>query len=242
MHNGNLLMSHDNEDTDRPYVLSKTKEWVVATDPYFENIIYEDETYEISAACKGEFGGTVFFKHKITNKIYSCIATCLIDVERLNGSYYLTAVLNHMMGHSSILKVEDPTKLTLFDGEKMVNNWWIQKDMSPSDMLKGLELVMDTMNVSLFDTFIKDDAIYALHESPAYDHIIGYSDLCNLILSEVKNGKLHPIDTLQMYPPALSLASSQRTKCFSFFHYDSDDKEVLITVKNDTIEVVTLKK
>jgi hypothetical protein len=82
--------------------------------PNSENF-YEDENYTVSDSCRGEFGGNIYFKDKVTKEQYSLHATCPLIINKLNNIYYLTTSLAHMSGFCSLYEIDDPKELTKVD-------------------------------------------------------------------------------------------------------------------------------
>lgn len=235
---GLLLMYHDNEAVDRPYVFSKHKEWVVATDAYFSDVVYEDESYVISTTCHGEFGGTVFFKHKKTNKIYSCIATCLTSVTKLNNNYYITSALGHLGDSSRILEIKDPTTLVEMKKEvPLLNNWWIKEEFTREDLLKGTEKIIDTFGIFVYDAFSIKNKLYYLNKTGISNSSYGIS-MGNILLSTIKDQQLVTVDTI--YAGSTGFGTHQKTNKTSFFLFNDLDKKVFITRNKDTINIQTL--
>ncbi|WP_420573695.1 hypothetical protein [Kordia sp.] len=243
VYRGKMLLAISYEDDDPTYFLNENAKWTLLDFEESDAIFYEDETYIVTTICHGEFGGTVFFKHKKTNKIYSCKATCLVDISKSEDAYYLTTNLAHMIGFSEIIKVNDPTKLKALGDREATNNWWMKAGMSHEELKKGTEIMLDTTNVLTFDSFIINDKVYTMHESSSEDFAFSILNP-NIVLSIVEEGRLKNIDTLLRYPPEMSLETSQRTNDGAFFYFnaDSDAKGSIITVKNDTVRVISLKK
>lgn len=75
--------------------------------------LYEDDDFEMTSCCMGEFGGTVFIKSKtIPDLEYAFEATCPIQVIRKkHNSYYVLVDLRHLSGHSAVIQINDITKI-----------------------------------------------------------------------------------------------------------------------------------
>lgn len=76
---------------------------------------YEDENYTVSDSCRGEFGGNIYFKDKVSKTQYSLYATCPLIINKLNNKYYLTTSLAHMSGFCGLYEIDDPKELTKVD-------------------------------------------------------------------------------------------------------------------------------
>ncbi|MGH1385266.1 hypothetical protein [Kordia sp.] len=238
IHKGKLLMYDNREEKDGPYMLTSTKEWVVVTDKDFSDVFYEDEDYIVSSQCKGEFGGTIFFEHKKTKKIYSCVASCLTSVNKLNNVYYLTSALGHLGASSKILEIKDPTALIeVKKGTPIKNNWWINKGLTHDDLLKGTEKIIDTFGLLIHDAFIIKNKLYYLNETEISNSSYGMS-MGNVLLSVVKDRKLITVDTI--HTGSTALGTLQKTNKYSFYLFNYSNKKVFITRSKDTIDVVAL--
>jgi len=82
--------------------------------PNSENF-YEDENYIVSDSCRGEFGGNIYFKDKVSKTQYSFYATCPLIINKLNNKYYLTTSLAHMSGFCGLYEIDNPKELTKVD-------------------------------------------------------------------------------------------------------------------------------
>jgi hypothetical protein len=79
-----------------------------------DSSIYEDEKYLVKRSCRGEYGGTIWFKKKATGITYSCKSTCPVCVNNLNGKYYVINTLAHSKGNSQILEIDAPDSMDVF--------------------------------------------------------------------------------------------------------------------------------
>ncbi|WP_336518007.1 hypothetical protein [Pollutibacter soli] len=96
----------------------------------YGNFLYDDSSYYVYACCAGEFGGSVFFRDKATNKTYSYFATCARQVVRFKGQYVVCNNLAHLGRSMSFLFVPNPQHLYELKEEKMKNhcNWYVDVD------------------------------------------------------------------------------------------------------------------
>ncbi|SFB05957.1 hypothetical protein [Algoriphagus aquimarinus] len=135
---------------------------------------YQDELYDIYATCNGEWGGTIYFKNKKTNESFEASSTCSIVINKIDGEYYVTNYMGHMMGFASILKIQDPSKL-----EKS-NLKFDRHEGSRFD--KGVETLLDTIDFYIPTSFVVDKQLYHL-----------YSDENGTYIGLIENGKMKPI-------------------------------------------------
>jgi hypothetical protein len=96
----------------------------------FGEVLFEDSTYLVYGCCAGEFGGSVFFLNKLTDKTYSYFATCPNQVVRFGKDYVVCNNLAHLTDHMSFLLVKDPTTLYEITDNKLKNhcNWYVTID------------------------------------------------------------------------------------------------------------------
>lgn len=155
--------------------------------------IYEDKDFIITSCCRGEFGGAIFFKDKKNGKTYSCKATCLVGIQKIDNSYYVVSSLAHMYGSSQIIKIDNPRNLYEIKNETQLYDcsWYdIYSDNSveidhPKGHDKGYTVLLDTFSVQILGTFE--------HKNQQY-HI--YSDENNTYVGYLKDSKITPLDTI----------------------------------------------
>jgi hypothetical protein len=93
-----------------------------------DTAFFEDETYLVRKTCSGEWGGTIWFKNKISGIEYSCEATCPVIVNKLNGKYYVTSTLAHMFGFSEVIEISRPDSMAVFKLPEPVGSPFILQD------------------------------------------------------------------------------------------------------------------
>ena len=88
--------------------------------------LYFDSTYYVYGCCAGEWGGSVFFLNKETNKTYSYPATCVRQVLKFKDNYI---VCNNFYS-TDFLSIKDPSKLFELKEEKQKRNcnWYMEVD------------------------------------------------------------------------------------------------------------------
>lgn len=156
--------------------------------------IYEDNEFIVRSCCRGEFGGAIFFKEKQTGKYYSCRATCLNGIQKLNGSFYITSSLPHASGFARVIKIDNPRNLYEIKRKSQLKDcaWYDIYPENPSDEVthpkgydKGYQVLLDTMDIHIVGAFSHKKQIY---------HI--FSDENNTYIGYIKNKKFIAIDTL----------------------------------------------
>jgi hypothetical protein len=154
-----------------------------------KNNFFEDSFYVVSKTCSGEWGGTIKFKDKRTGIEYTASATCPVVVNKLNGKYYITNTLAHLIGSSEILEIADPKTLTVLKPSKpgkkkgQKNIGLIGDDESKSTT--GTQKLVDSLGILIIATFPFQGQLY---------HII--TDYEKTYLTEIVNGKFETIDTI----------------------------------------------
>ncbi|HEU4472991.1 MAG TPA: hypothetical protein VFR58_17980 [Flavisolibacter sp.] len=134
----------------------------------YGTILFEDSDYLVYSGCAGEFGGSVFFLQKATNRTYSYFATCAAQVLKWGQNYMVCNNLAHISHHSSFLTVHDPTTLYELTEEKLkyTVNWY-----SSVDSLKDYWQKSPKGKISFYDypetamsllTFPFRDSLYTL--------------------------------------------------------------------------------
>jgi hypothetical protein len=82
-------------------------------------ILFEDEKFIVFSDCSGEFGGTVYFFEKSSSKTYFTESTCAVTVTKDTTGYLVLSSLGHGMGSAEIKSIDDPTKLSIADPDKI---------------------------------------------------------------------------------------------------------------------------
>ncbi|MCR8558145.1 hypothetical protein KXD93_10845 [Mucilaginibacter sp. BJC16-A38] len=155
-----------------------------------ENLnFFEDDKYIVRKTCSGEWGGTVWFKNKKTGVERSCVASCPVIINKLDGKYFVTTTLNHMVGFSQVLEINDPELLTVFKlpkpraviGKRIIRA--VGDDEAQS--AKGSKVLLDTMKVSMLLSFPLNGQLYHL-----------FTDYKKTYLGKLQGTKLVTIDTV----------------------------------------------
>lgn len=145
----------------------------------------ELDNYEVSACCRGEWGGTVDFIHRKDSTIYSTESTCLVKHIHHNEKEYLFNYLMHGMGNTSIYQISSIDKLpkkalqeSCFEYKyNLETNKYVDDDNSP--LLKesfGNKILLDTYSLAFLDGLIYEDEIFVVHH-PFQSNEIMYSKL-----------------------------------------------------------------
>jgi len=102
---------------DKYYFLDSENKWI-KYDRFipFKNQpkLFEDNDYISFCNCRGEWGGTVYFYNKLTEKIYFTGATCANSIQK-KDKYLVLSHLAHEGGSSDLRSIEFPDNLSQTD-------------------------------------------------------------------------------------------------------------------------------
>jgi hypothetical protein len=137
----------------------------------YGEIFFEDSSYRVYGCCVGEFGGSIFFLDKKTNRTYSYFATCPRQVLRFGNEYVVCNNLAHLGDHMSFLFIKDPRTLYEITDEKLKNhcNWYMTIDSLQDYWLKskvGDVRVYDSYDAMSLVTFPYKDSLYSVLAEP----------------------------------------------------------------------------
>lgn len=134
---------------------------LVAAEEINKKIIYEDEQYEVTSSCQGEWGGTILFKNKKTGLYYAARATCVVAIHYLKGKYYVTNSLAHLSGGMDIMSINNPNDLLPVhvnkDGTIDYENDYIQ-----ITSIKGTQSIVDSFGVTCTGSFPYKGKLYCI--------------------------------------------------------------------------------
>jgi hypothetical protein len=105
--------------------------WLKTPKPYeTKDFLYQDSLYYVSGCCAGEWGGSVFFFNKKTERVYSYPATCPAQVLRFKNEYIVCNYLEHIGLSMSFLAIKNPDKIYELKEDSLKNfcNWHITVD------------------------------------------------------------------------------------------------------------------
>lgn len=154
-----------------------------------DTVFFEDENYTVRKTCSGEWGGTIWFKNKVTGIEYSCEATCPVIVNKVNGKYIVTSTLAHMIGFSKVIEINNPDSMAVFKlpeprqkkGKRKL--YYIGDDESKSK--KGTNILVDSVRVITIATFPYNDQLF---------HIV--TDFKKTFISKIENNRFVTVDTI----------------------------------------------
>jgi hypothetical protein len=153
---------------------------------------FVDSTYYIYSCGVGEFGGSVFFLNKKTNKTYSYPATSVQQVLKFKDNYVVSSFLAHLSGLSDFLFIKDPTQLYELKDEKQKThcNWYVEDTIKgikqfDTNTPPGVRYYSDSFTTRTLATFPYKNGLYSI-----------YSTDSATILAKHENNALSAADTL----------------------------------------------
>ena len=133
---------------------------------------FEDEKYIVYPFCRGEWGGAIIFKNKLTKTKYICESTCPVAVTKFNNKYIITNTLNHLVGSTEVLEIVNPEKLNKATEED-------EKRFTYEKVAQtGAKKLIDLYRYTTLYTFVYENKLY---------HIIAEEN--ETYIAEILDGK-----------------------------------------------------
>jgi len=154
-----------------------------------DSAFFEDDNYIVRKTCSGEWGGTIWFKNKLTGIEYSCEATCPVVVNKVNGTYVVTSTLAHMVGFSTVIEIVNPDSMAIFQLpeprqiKRKMKIYYISDRESSSK--KGTKILVDSVGAMVIASFPHNDQLF---------HIV--TDFQKTYISKIENNTFVTVDTL----------------------------------------------
>jgi len=158
---GNSLVAQSYK---QPYILNADLQWEtfnIKNPLKAQPKLFEDDTYIVFFDCHGEWGGTVYFFDKSTQKTYFTEATCANTITKRDGKYFVLSKLGHMNGSSDLKEIENPEKLTIVDLSKTKNTFKGQA-LGFTDSSKHAKVIFDYYGIQFFSSFLFGDKMLYL--------------------------------------------------------------------------------
>ncbi|MGN6494319.1 MAG: hypothetical protein ACTHLE_20170 [Agriterribacter sp.] len=150
----------------KTFVLNADYKWQIfdRTNPLItQPKLFEDDKYIVFGDCHGEWGGTVYFFNKSSQKIYFTEATCANTITKKDGKYFVLSQLGHMSGSTDLKEIENPDKLTLTDRNKF-NKSFRGQALGYADSSKQAKTVFDIYGIQFFSSFsFGDKTLYMVN-------------------------------------------------------------------------------
>lgn len=172
-----------------------------------DSAFFEDELYYVRRTCRGEFGGSIWFRNKKTGVEYGCEATCPVSINKVGDAYIVTAALTHFHSYSSVFEIRNPNSMEISKG--LENQWELNRRGNKkrkwswnnfrfvafkkgfhagdreSKSQKGKNIIIDTMGVHILMSFPYQEQLF---------HIIKSEEA--LYLFKLEHNRLVTIDTI----------------------------------------------
>ncbi len=199
--------------------------------PFKNDVIFEDSTYKLTASCKGEWGGTLFFANKVSNKVYYVSSTCPVAINKLNNKYYVSNTLMHGSGHSNVLEINNPDSLMIHLNENGKKKTKLMGEIGIKSNKGSTTLLESKYGEFIITSFTFQNKLY---------HIV--SDYKTTFLTEVKNNKFERLATISQksirnYEPKLYKTKDNHTIVF----FENDETEGYLDIFENKINVMRIK-
>jgi hypothetical protein len=215
-------------DVSKTYYLNKKSEWKTLRDSVNTPPIFEDQNFIVTSACRGEWGGSLFFLSKKSNKIYECSSTCSVNIIKLDDKYTVTASLAHLAGFANIFEIDNPEKLKVHNHD---TRFVIQ-----SNSIIGTNQLIDSIGIESCGSFIYKNQIFNLicQNNSSYR-----KKSASTFITTIKNKKLITIDTIAnfsmwSYDPIYRSYSNQ-TIC----NFANDEKSGFVVIADNKLTLYT---
>jgi hypothetical protein len=124
--------------------------------------LFEDETYISFCDCLGEWGGTVYFYHKASQKVYFTEATCANTIRKEGDKYLVLSHLGHFMGSTKLIEIDNPEVLSQIKLENITKPCCEQAALGYSDKSGAAKVVFNYFGVQFFSSFTYQNRVIYL--------------------------------------------------------------------------------
>lgn len=115
-------------------------------------ILYKDNQYLVYKDCHGEWGGTVYFYHKMDRNIYYTRTTCANTVIRKQNGYQILSCLGHMDGSTDLKLITDPKRLPMLSARRIKEQKRLPA-IGYSDKSEEKDTIFDVNGLLFLSTF-----------------------------------------------------------------------------------------
>jgi len=198
-------------------IYNLNNEWFYTDYKEFEEVIYlfEDENFVVFSLDIGEFGGTVNFYNKKTDKLFACEIYGVNFCDKVNNEYLINGSLAHMDGSIEIIKIENPEKLhympdslNIYKHEK-IGKYYDYLEKCNSELLPDTLKNPENLNYEMFKlssqiisnklglkTIIDTSGLLSYATFSYDNHIIHFIQDTTLFIGTFKNDSLFVLDDL----------------------------------------------
>jgi hypothetical protein len=211
--NDTLIGISQTRNKTKSYYLNDKFIWTALKNPFNAPPIFEDDRYIVTSSCSGEWGGSIYFLDKKTNKKYESIAACVVNVVKVDDSYNVTAALAHMSGFGNVFDVANPLLLTKYNRDYLKGKKTIYVGDNEAKSRKGTKQLVDSVGIESLSSFIYQNKIFYL-----------VSKKNETLITTIKNKKFVTLDKMSdfsmwSYNP-INRRYPEET-IYSFSNYDS---------------------
>lgn len=194
-------------------------------------LLYKDKEYDIWKSCSGEWGGTIYFRNKQTEKIHYAIATCPISVNKINGKYYVSNSLNHMYGSSDILEISDPEKMETTSEIPAYDPDIITREYEAKSH-QGTNKLIDSSGVLIVTSFTYNKKLYS---------ILSNIENTKTTVSELKDNKFYTVAELPVRLFETQPIIIREAENYQKLYFQNPQKGVL-EIKDNKIKLTFYQK
>ncbi|WP_300687114.1 hypothetical protein [Chryseobacterium sp.] len=194
-------------------------------------LLYKDKIYDVWYSCSGEWGGTVYFKNKKSGKIHYTTATCPVSVNKIDGTYYVSASMSHGFGNSYVLEIKNPEIMEETTKIHPYNPGIITREYE-AHTSKGVRKLADSSGVLIMSSFVYNKKLYS---------ILANNGKTKTTISELNKNKFHTVQKIDpdlfSYDPIINKESETHQRI-----YIQHPKPAMLDIRNNKIKVVLFKK
>lgn len=184
---------------------------------------YEDENYTVTDSCRGEFGGSVYFKNKRTGITSFVQATCPLVINKINSSYYLTTSLSHLSGSWGFYEISNPEDLVRISEHEDYSETY-RKWRSKI----GTKVLYESIGSVIIASFIYKNQIY---------HIV--SDQESTYLAKRKNAEMVKVQELLKYRVYSYLNKVKKTEANHYLGiFQTSENQGYVDIFENQISIV----
>lgn len=183
---------------------------------------YEDEKYIVTSECRGEWGGAITFKNKVTKKEFICESTCPINVTKFRNKYIITSTLNHILAKTQIIEIINPEKLESKVKDKKYNFEKLGQQKAKT--------LIETYYYATLYSFVFDNKLY---------HIV--SDKENTFIAEIVNGvfkKVKKLSDIRYWTPRPIIYKTNHAVVIGLNNFK---EKAYIEIKENQVKIFSIR-
>ena len=167
------------------YLDTKKMKWIRTKE--VDDVIYEDDKYNITYLDYGEWGYRTWFKDKRTKLEYELASDGKI-VNKIDSLFYITSI-------DKILKIDNPLKLNPCEPKYYYNKAQTSRIRMSSNSLIGAEVIYNDSTQSYF--FFDESEPYIITSFTYNNQLFHlFNDINATYITKLENNKMTPLQTL----------------------------------------------